>query len=184
LAQLGSNTRLAFFNRRKNLARHGELSFKCYGIDEIEQAFELLNRFHVVRWGRPCYSQDSQTFMRNFCSRLLDIGGEFVLQSMHIDGEPISIIFDVIWSGTRYNFQSGYAENKYPKIALGALHLGYSIESAMEHQQVYDFMAGTGKNSDYKKHISTRTLLIKTVSINRSYIKLLRSMQTYLSKGQ
>lgn len=179
LAQLGSNTRLAYFNRRKNLVQQGELHFQNYDLSNADQAFTLLNNFHCQRWGRPCYSSDSQTFMKIFCERLIAQGGSFMLQSMHINGEAVSILFDVIWQSTRYNFQSGYAENKYPKIALGALHMGYGIEQAITNQQVYDFMAGAGKNSDYKKRIATRTQFIASYAIERSYLKALRSAQRY-----
>lgn len=178
-AQLGGNTRLAYFNRRKNLAQQGELHFQNYDLANADQAFTLLNHFHCLRWGRPCYSSDSQTFMKIFCERLMAQGGSFILQSMHINGEAVSILFDVIWQSTRYNFQSGYAEIKYPKIALGALHMGYGIEQAIANQQVYDFMAGTGKNSDYKKRIATRTQCIASYAIERSYLKALRSAQRY-----
>ena len=182
LAQLGSNTRLAYFNRRKNLAMQGEVHFQNYPIEGFDKAFALLNFFHCKRWGRPCYSPDSQKFMKIFCERLIVQGGNFILQSMHINGEAVSIIFDVTWQSTRYNFQSGYQENKYPKIALGALHMGYAIEQAIVNQQVYDFMAGTGKNSDYKKRIATRTQLISSHAIERSYLKALRSLQGYLNR--
>jgi hypothetical protein len=182
LAQLGSNTRLAYFNRRKNLARQGEVHFQSYDIETADKAFALLNYFHCQRWGRPCYSLDSQQLMKNFCERLTAQGGSYILQSMHVNGEAVSIIFDVIWQSTRYNFQSGYEENKYPKIALGALHMGYAIEQAIVNQQTYDFMAGTGKNSDYKKRIATRTQLIASHTIERSYLKTLRSTQGYLNR--
>ncbi len=182
LAQLGSNTRLAYFNRRKNLAQQGEVHFQNYTIESVHQAFTLLNHFHCQRWGRPCYSPDSQKFMKIFCERLVAQGGSFILQSMHVNGEAVSIIFDVIWQSTRYNFQSGYQENKYPKIALGALHMGYAMEQAIVNQQVYDFMAGTGKNSDYKKRIATQTQFIASHAIERSYLKALRSAQGYLNK--
>lgn len=182
LAQLGSNTRLAYFNRRKNLAQQGEIHFQYYDIETLDQAFALLNNFHCQRWGRPCYSLDSQKFMKFFCERLIAQGGSFILQSMHVNGAAVSILFDVIWQSTRYNFQSGYAENKYPKIALGALHIGYGIEQAIANQQTYDFMAGTGKNSDYKKRIATRTQFIASHSIERSYLKTLRSAQGYLNR--
>jgi hypothetical protein len=179
LAQLGSNTRLAYFNRRKNLAQQGEVHFQSYDIETADQAFALLNHFHCQRWGRPCYSLDSQQFMKFFCERLVAQGGNFMLQSMHVNGEAVSIIFDVTWQSTRYNFQSGYEENKYPKIALGALHMGYGIEQAIANQQVYDFMAGTGKNSDYKKRIATRTQFIASHAIERSYLKALRTAQNH-----
>lgn len=181
LQQLGSNTRLAYFNRRKNLAQYGDIHFRDYDINEAEKVFALLNQFHLRRWGQPCYSTDSQAFLKNFGARLVSQGGRFILQSMHINGEAVSVLFDVIWKNTRYNFQSGYVENKYPKIALGAIHMGYGIQDAVENQQVYDFMAGTGKHSDYKKRIATRTQTITNYSLERSFVKKIRQLQRYFT---
>lgn len=176
LQQLGANTRLAYFNRRKNLARQGDIYFHQYNLGAADDAIAVLNNFHAQRWGRPCYSLESRAFLKNFGARLQDQGGELILQSMQVNSEPVSILVDVIWNNTRYNFQSGYAENKYPKIALGALHMGYAIEQAIANKQVYDFMAGTGKHSDYKKRIATRVQSITTYSLERGFIKTLRQL--------
>lgn len=180
LQQLGANTRLAYFNRRKNLVQQGDVNFHEYAISDADHAFALLNNFHVQRWGRPCYSPESQAFMKNFGARLRDQGGHFILQSMQINGTPVSILVDVIWNNTRYNFQSGYAESKYPKIALGALHMGYGIEQAIKQQQIYDFMAGSGKHSNYKQRIATRVQTITTYSLERGFIKTLRQLQQHI----
>lgn len=182
LQHLGSNTRLAYFNRRKNLASQGAIDFVDYDYTNMEKAFFLLNQFHIQRWGSPCYSAESQKFMKNFAERLRAQDGSCILQAMTINGEVISILFDVQWKNTRYNFQSGYAENKYPKIALGAIHMGYAIQQAVENNHVYDFMAGTGKHSNYKERIATRIQTLSHYSLERSYIKSLRRLQHIFTK--
>lgn len=182
LQHLGPNTRLTYFNRRKNLASYGAIEFVDYDYPNMEKAFTLLNKFHMQRWGSPCYSVESQKFMKNFAERLSAQEGRCILQAMAIDGEVVSILFDVQWKNTRYNFQSGYAENKYPKIALGAIHMGYGIQQAIENHQVYDFMAGTGKHTNYKERIATRIQTLSSYSLERSYIKSLRRLQHLFTK--
>ena len=40
-------------------------------------------------------------------------------------------------------------------LSLGLIHLGYGIEAAAERGiTVYDFLAGPGQKSDYKRHLS------------------------------
>lgn len=182
LRNLGANTRLAYFNRRKNLTQHGDIEFIDYKNADMEKAFLLLNQFHLQRWGAPCYSADSKRFMKNFAERLTAQGGSCILQAMLVNGEVVSILFDVLWRNTRYNFQSGYAENKYPKIALGAIHMGYAIQQAVENKCIYDFMAGTGKHSDYKARIATRIQTLSSYALERGYVKSLRQLQHLITK--
>jgi len=181
LQHLGANTRLAYFNRRKNLAQQGCVEFMDYEHSRIEDALLTLNQFHCERWGMPCYGVESQHFVKNFSERLSEQEGQCVFQAMTINGEIVSIIFDVIWKGRRYNLQSGYAEKKFPKIALGAIHMGYAIQSAIENNQVYDFMAGTGKNSNYKERIATHIESLTSYSLERSYLLPLRKLQHLFS---
>ena len=182
LQALGSNTRLAYFNRRKNLIKEGDLDFKEFGLAESDRFFEILNEFHRLRWGRPCYSPLSQVFLTNFAERLLDENGRVIMQGMRVNGELVSVLFDVVWNGTRYNFQSGYYENRYSKIALGAVHMGYGIEQAIANKQVYDFLAGAGKNSNYKSRIADRERLLGSFRIERGLLQKFRKIQKYICK--
>jgi hypothetical protein len=182
LNHLGSNTRLAYYNRRQRLEQQGEITFVDYAWHEAPIFFKLLNEFHVARWGSPCYSPESQRFLQNFCERLTVEGGKAVMQAMRVNGETVSVLFDFIWQSRRYNLQSGYYENRYPKIALGALHFGYAIEAALQQGQAYDFMAGKGKNANYKErianHQTTMTSLhleIKPMSWLRSFTNMLKT---------
>jgi hypothetical protein len=176
LASLSASTRLKYFNRRERLAENGEIERKIYPLQEAKTFFKFLNEFHLQRWARPCYSDASQSFMINFLERLKPQGGKAIMESILVDGEVVSVIFDIVWAGKRYNFQSGYAENRFSKIALGAIHLGYSIESAIKNGQVYDFMAGMGKNSNYKASVANSSTMLKTVSIQRSYISFINKI--------
>lgn len=174
MSLLGANTRLKYFNRRKNLESEGCVERTYYATQNAKEFFLLLNKFHVLRWGRPCYSADSQAFMMNFQERLQVQGGQVIMEQLSVNGEAVSVIYDVIWQGRRYNFQSGYLENRFPKIALGAIHLGYGIEAAVKCGQVYDFMAGGGKNTNYKANIATGSIAINSFSLLRQHAKIIR----------
>jgi hypothetical protein len=102
------------------------------------------------------------------------------MQAMGVNGQVVSVLLDIVWQGVRYNFQSGYSENRYPKIALGALHMGFAIEQALGGNQAYDFMAGTGKNSNYKARIANSSQPLCSYQIERGHLKLLRQLQEKL----
>lgn len=168
--KLGANTRRTYFNRRERLAYEGEISLTDFELREASVFFRYLNQFHILRWGVPCYSKESQDFIKNFAERLTAAGGELIMQGLNVNGEPVSVLLDVIWDNTRYNLQSGYIENRFKKIALGSLHLGYAIQAALERRQRYDFLAGEGKHSNYKARIATHTKPLESIWITASKI--------------
>lgn len=178
--QLSSSTRLTYFNRRKRLSAVGTVEFVHYPLDKIFDFFELLNQFHRSRWGNACYSTESQSFLKNFIERLQFENGSAILEAMLVNGEVVSVLFDVVLNGCRYNFQSGYAENKFSKVAVGAVHMGYAIESAINAGYIYDFMAGEGKHTNYKARIATHSEAMRSINIERGLVKNLRRLQKCL----
>ncbi|NRB40051.1 MAG: GNAT family N-acetyltransferase [Pseudomonadales bacterium] len=183
LAQLGAATRLRFFNRRNRLSSYGSIEFKDYCSKDIGSFFKLLNQFHIHRWGTPCYSIQSQYFIERFVEALPGEDGKAILQAMMVDGEVVSIIFDVIWDNNRYNLQSGFFENRFDKVSLGSVHLGYAIEDAIRDTMTYDLLAGKGKNSNYKTHISNSTIFIQKIAIEKSPIHILRKTKNAFSRS-
>lgn len=177
LANLGANTRLAYYNRRKLLSSLGVVEIRQHPLHEADAFFAQLNSFHSLRWGRPCYAPDTLSFMFNLGQRLPEEGGRLLLESLAVNGEIVSVLVDIEWQGTRYNLQSGYYENRYAKIALGALHMGYAIESALQQHCAYDFMAGQGKHSNYKARIATEQQPLVSYQLERGLLKPLRQLQ-------
>jgi len=176
LAQLSASTRLRYFNRRDRLAKEGLISFTNYPISQSSFFFDELDALHLARWQVPCYSKMTRLFLTNFMTRLVQSGGEAIMQTMHVNHERVSAVFDIVWKGIRYNLQSGFIEDRFPRIALGSLHLGYSIESALKSDYGYDFMAGTGKHSNYKESISTHQLPLHTVLIQKKWLATLKRL--------
>jgi hypothetical protein len=81
-------------------------------------------------------------------------------------------VLDINVNGRVYNLQSGYLENFAKGISLGTLHFGYQIEAAFKSEKVgfYDFMAGNGKNSNYKASLANKTAQFNTVILVRNPI--------------
>ena len=103
------------------------------------------------------------------------------MQAMLLDGKPISVLYDVICKGRRYNLQSGFAEHTLQGLSPGALHMGYAIEAAIKSGQEYDFLAGCGKNQNYKANIANRQAIIKTVTVEKSRVKIMRGLKQFVS---
>lgn len=169
--RLSASTRSKYFNKRSKLSE--------YGVVEISNAespqlfFYWLNQFHSMRWGRPCYSPISMDFFNRFIERIKLEGGTPILQMLSIDGEIVSVLFDVIFQGVRYNLQSGYNEKRFGHLALGSLHFGYAIEDALNKGNSYDFLAGMGKNANYKEKIATAAQSMDTYCFSQGWLKQL-----------
>ncbi|TBW50180.1 GNAT family N-acetyltransferase [Marinobacter halodurans] len=170
VAGLGRNTRLRFFNRRKVLESLGDLSITNAWEADPAVFFECLNDFHVDRWGSPCFGRDSLRFHRRFLDGLAAEGGAPELSLLRVNGEPVSVLYNVRFEGRTYNLQSGFVENFHRKVALGSLHLGYAIEDAFREPgtALFDLLAGQGKNSNYKQHIATGHVPLVSVMLVRS----------------
>lgn len=181
LSSLGANTRLKFYNRRKLLQAEGHIELDNFWPSQSEAFFALLNRFHSHRWGRPCFSNDSLCFHGQFLSRIEKEGGVPELSVLTCNHKAISVLYNVVFQGVTYNIQSGFDEFFHRKIALGTLHLGYSVEKAFDDPGVhtFDMLAGGGKNENYKERLATRKDPLISVMVVRS--RLLKRL--YLLKG-
>lgn len=181
LSSLGANTRLKFYNRRKLLQTEGHIELDNFWPSQRGDFFTLLNRFHGHRWGRPCFSNDSLRFHGQFLSRIEKEGGVPELSVLTCNHKAISVLYNVTFQGVTYNIQSGFDESFHRKIALGTLHLGYSVEKAFDDPGVhtFDMLAGGGKNENYKERLANRTDPLISVMVVRS--RLLKRL--YLLKG-
>lgn len=170
LGMLGRNTRLKLYNRRKIFESVGDIVEENFWPNRAGDFFDLLNDFHRVRWGRPCFSDRSIAFHLDFLSHAEACGIQPLLMVLYNDQRPLSVLYNALHQGTIYNIQAGYAENFHKKIALGTLHLGYSIESAFNDPSVryFDLLAGEGKNTNYKSHLATDQTPLTTFMIVRS----------------
>lgn len=153
LRNLGKNTRLKLFNRRQRLAGAGTISLEYYGAEHKLEMFNLLNDFHCKRWGVACFS----TASINFHSKVIDsLELNDCFSILKLNGDSVSILYNITMGNRVYNVQSGYVENAYKDVSFGTLHLGYELERCFDNKAVkyFDLLAGLGKNSDYKKRFN------------------------------
>ena len=175
--RLGRHTRLKVFNRRNLLESKGTVQLDNADNTSIPEYFELLNEMHMVRWGKPCFNDESLNFQKHISQEYLKRDG-LNLSSLKVSGEPLSILYNIKIGKTEYNIQSGYYDDYDSKLSLGSLHLGYAIEAAFSCPATcrFDLLAGAGKKSYYKSHYSSYSYSFVTTQINRSrYLRFIYS---------
>lgn len=185
LGGLGKSTRLKLFNRRKVFESLGSVIEENFWPERTTEFFELLNQFHRVRWGTPCFSERSISFHRDFLNCAASEGIKPYLMVLHIGLRPVSVLYNVLYDGCVYNIQSGYEQAFHKKVALGTLHLGYAIEAAFKDPEVsyFDLLAGEGKNTDYKAHLATdRVSLISIMVVRSRVFRLLYRAKDFLHR--
>jgi hypothetical protein len=174
LKHIGSNTRLKLFNKRKKLYAIGDISQQNLWPD-LDGFIRILNEFHLQRWDKPCYQGRNLKQIITFLQRIADVGGKPDLSVIYCNGKPVSAVLDLYYRQRIYNIQSGYVEKFQDGISLGTLHLGMQIEKAFTTDAIYyDFMAGNGKNSNYKQSLATHHAHFSSLMLVRN--PLLKSL--------
>ncbi|WP_417530553.1 GNAT family N-acetyltransferase [Marinobacter lipolyticus] len=172
LASLGVNSRLRLYNRRKLLESLGEVHLENLWPGNPELFFQTLNRFHRVRWDKNCVAEKSLEFHMKFLSRIEEEEGEPLLSVLRSNGEVVSVLYNVRYCGVVYNIQAGFEESFHKKLSLGSLHLGYAIEEAFRCPVTrrFDFLAGEGKNENYKSRFATESYQFISVMLVKSVL--------------
>lgn len=173
LAGLGKHTRLRLYNRRKQFDALGETHYHLV-TDRLEEMFELLNRLHRQRWGYAAFENERLEFNARVAGLLAHRDGVY-FSLLTLNNRPVSIQYNYNINGHIYNIQGGFDAALASKVAPGYLHFGYELERAFDSgTTIYDFLAGEGKSTDYKKHLTRTTLDIVDLQIIRDWkLKLL-----------
>ncbi len=173
LASLGSSTRRALYHGRKRLARLGEISVRDAGPFEVDDGLELLNSLHALRWGSPVFTGDRFVFHRELAADAAE-RGKLRLSVIQVDGEPVSVIYDLIAGRRRYNLQQGFSPDLEGfKGSLGLIHFGYAIEESCRDPAVdsYDLLAGGGQHELYKARLGTEAARLRSVQLVRGRLR-------------
>lgn len=181
---LGKNTRLKFLNRRTLLKKQGEVKFiESTSQEDIESNFNLLNSLHSSRWQKDAFKNETLRFNAQLANLMAPKNG-LSFSIILLDEKPISIQYNYVVNGHKYNLQAGFDENFHKKISLGYLHFGYSIELAYtKGLHTYDFLAGEGKNTQYKARLTKSSLDIVTLQVIRKpFAKLVYITFDFLAK--
>ena len=182
---LGKNTRLRIYNRRKVLKETGSLKFSRSENSNIDKQFNLLNQFHIDRWKKPVFENDRLNFNKKVANLMAEKGA-LNFSTIYIDEKPISLQYNYILKNHEYNIQAGIVENYHKKLALGYLHFGYEIQHACENGiHTYDFLAGGGKNEDYKSRLTGNAIKLVDLQVIRSkpIALIYKAYDTFCSKG-
>jgi len=164
LKDLGKNTRLKLYNRRKLLGDNN-LS-RVVNPRHIEDFFETLNTMHIARWGKACFATHSLNFHYKVAHYFMERGQ---LQCLKLINQNIvqAVCYDIEVEGVRYNIQLGFRGQNTAKISIGTLMLGFAIEQAhmTDNMLYYDLLAGNGKNTFYKKKLNGALIHFLTYQI-------------------
>lgn len=163
LAGLSGNARRSLFNQRRKLAEKGEVRVDPVPPGEHLAALREMNRLHALRWNSAALSKETLSVHEELIARWSD-RGNIQMSIIKIDGKAVSILYDVRQGATQYNIQMGFDPNFDSSISLGLLHLGYAMEQAAhDGVRIYDYLAGTGRSTDYKRRIATRTAAVVSI---------------------
>jgi CelD/BcsL family acetyltransferase involved in cellulose biosynthesis len=170
LRSLGQSTRRSVWNLRRRLARLGTVCFEWLSSADIDSGFSDLNRLHQLRWQRPAFAGAGMEFHAALARRLVR-RGELVMSRLSVDGAVVSVLYDIRKGARQYNISMGFDPSFGGKLSLGLLHLGYAIEAAAEARaSTYDFLAGSGQRSDYKRHLSQARRDLSSVQVLRGHL--------------
>ncbi len=126
-----------------------------------------MNRLHAQRWKSQAFTGARLSFHQDL-SRRLAARGELFLSRLWVNDEVVSVLYDIRKGCRQYNLKLGFDCTRNRKVSLGLLHFGYAMEQAA-HAGVttYDFLAGTGKTTDFKSHLGREQHVLSTVQLMR-----------------
>lgn len=185
-ANLGKSTRDRVLGGRRRLQKQGEFR-KVNLWPDVDQFLQILNQFHRVRWGKPCFEGESEAFVRRLLDNIVQEGGRVDLSVVQLGGNCVSAMLDIELDGWVYNLQSGFSAQDFGRVSLGMVHFGLQIEQAFaaSHCHYYDFLAGDGKSANYKASIANNTVSMGDYYVVRSNIlKLAYRLNDLIKRNQ
>lgn len=174
LGRLGKNTRLKAFNRRVLFSRLGEALLEYADEHSIDEYLSQLNALGKLRWGRNIFRSQSLDFHRRLAINAYAAGG-LKLSRLKLNGEVVSVLYNIKFGAVEYNIQAAYIEDFHSKLSLGSLHLGYAIASAFDSRtiHVFDLLFGRGKNDAYKNRYKGQELQFYSFFLGKTFKSLI-----------
>jgi hypothetical protein len=170
LKGLGQSTRRSVWNLRRRLVdEHGETRLEFITPDEIDDAFQDLNRLHELRWSRPAFQAERLDFHKSLAADLA-ARGELAFTRLRVAGKVVSVLYDIRKSARQYNMKMGFDPGVTSRLSLGLVHFGYAMEAASERGvRLYDFLAGPGQNFDFKQNLGQIRRELSSVQMLRGW---------------
>jgi hypothetical protein len=167
LRALSQSTRRSVWNLRRRAASLGRIELDTVGMDGIAEAFGDLNRLHQLRWRKPAFAAMRLEFHLALARRLA-ARGELALSRLRVGGRVVSVLYDIRKPGRQYNIKMGFDPGFSSQLSLGYLHLGFAMEAAADRGiPRYDFLAGPGRSSDFKRLLSQGRRRLSSVQMLR-----------------
>jgi CelD/BcsL family acetyltransferase involved in cellulose biosynthesis len=170
LQRLGQSTRRSLWHLRRRLGDPANVRFEHVGVDELDAAFEEFNELHARRWGASAFTAERLSFHREL-TRTLGPRGEVAFSRLRIGGRTVSMLYDLRKAGRQYNLKLAFDPTVERGYSLGLIHLGFAIErAANDGITMYDFLAGPGRLTDFKWHLSQQRESLATLQLLRGQI--------------
>lgn len=167
LRDLRQSTRRSVWNLRRRLEGYGTVRLEYLSADQVQSGFEDLNRLHQRRWQKVAFGDRRLQFHTPLARRLSE-RGELALSRLWVGGRVVSVLYDLRKGTHQYNIKMAFDPDFSAQVSLGLIHLGYAMESAADHQVCsYDFLAGPGRTSDFKRLLSQKRLELSCVQMLR-----------------
>lgn len=172
LRAISASSRRKIFNQRRILESRGSIAFNIVtGREPIAAALSTLNRLHAQRWGTEVYSPRLTAFFVDLMCGESESSVRPVVTQLTVSGTIVSVLHDIRVGERQYNIQLGFDATLDRRLSLGLLHLGFAMQDAAgAGVQVYDFLAGGGRLSDYKPQLSQRYADLATIQVYRGLI--------------
>jgi GNAT acetyltransferase-like protein len=170
LRDLGQSTRRSLWSLRRRLTDHGEVSLEFVAPEEVDSGLSDLNRLHELRWRRPAFTGKRLAFHGTLAGRLT-AHTELALSRLRVGGDVVSVLYDIRKGTRQYNIKMAFDPAFSNRVSLGLIHLGYAMEAAADSGvKMYDFLAGPGQRSDYKRHLSQARCALSCVQMLRGRV--------------
>ena len=167
LRQLHQSTRRSIWNLRRRLAHYGHVKWETVAAEDLRSGFADLNRLHDLRWHKPAFNAERLRFHEQLASRLAT-RDEARLSRLSVGGRVVSVLYDLRKRSSQYNIKMAFDPGFNSQVSLGLLHLGYAMEeAAREGVCRYDFLAGPGQRSDFKRLLSQRRAKLSCLQVLR-----------------
>ncbi len=167
LKDLRQSTRRSVWNLRRRLGSDADVRLEAVAAEHIDGAFDDLNRLHLRRWEKPAFIGKRWEFHTRLAGRLTG-SGELKLSRLRVGGKVVSVLYDVRKGPRQYNIKMAFDPTFSTQVSLGLIHLGYAMErAAQDGAASYDFLAGPGRTSDFKRLLSQKRHELSCVQILR-----------------
>lgn len=167
LLSLSGSARRSLFNLRKKLESKGPVQYLEVPPENCRDCLNQLNELHQLRWNEPALQGETLQFHRSLIEKWAG-KGRIKMSQLLLGERVISLLYDIRVDAIQYNIQMGFDPGVDRSLSIGLLHLGYSMErAAAEGVAMYDFLAGTGRSTDYKRRIASGHCRVATVQFLR-----------------